>query len=110
MTFSPKLFALTLAAPLALGAPALADTTGEMIDSCVSEMQSVSGPAFADTTYKFKGIRGSSTKKLSFEMKAGDMDETVVCKVRRGSISAIEWPETVVAALEIAPEAPADKS
>lgn len=110
MTFSPKMIALTLAAPLVLAAPALAQTTGEMIDNCVAEMQDISGTTFADTTYKFKSIRGSSAKKLTFDMNAGDMSETVVCKVKRGNITAIDWPETVTAALENTQEQVADIS
>lgn len=110
MTFSPKAIALGLASTLVLATPAVAQTTGESIDQCLVTMEAEAGATFADATYKFKKIRGSSTKKLTFTMTDGEMKETVVCKVRRGEIKDIEWPATVVASLEEATDSVADNS
>ena len=110
MTFSPKMIALGLASTLVLSAPAVAESTGESIDRCLVGMAAEAGDTYAGATYKFKNIRGSSTKKLTFTMTDGDMNEAVVCKVRRGEIKDIEWPAIVVASLEAATETVADNT
>lgn len=99
MRISPRLLTLALAAPLALSGPALADTTGESIDKCVAAMEAASGETYSEASYRFKRIRGSSTKKLQFEMRGVDVSDWVTCKVRRGEVTEIEWPETVLANL-----------
>ncbi len=99
MAFSPRLLLLSVASLGVMSAPAIADTGGEAIDMCMAELEAQTAQA-GSPEFKFKGMRGASVKKVKFTVRMNDDSDTVVCKVKRGEITEIEWPAFVTAALE----------
>jgi len=101
MAFSPRLFAAAAAGAALMTAPAFADSTAEYTDLCIAQFETDTAAHFEDTTFKFKGVRGSSAKKIYFKATLDGETDTVVCKVRRGEITEIVWPAVVEAKLSL---------
>ncbi len=97
MAFPPKTILAAFACSIAFGAPAFADSIADSADLCLDQLEAESTGQLENATYKFKGARGSSVKKLTFKMRLDGETEKVVCKVKRGEITEIEWPEIVTA-------------
>jgi len=99
MAFSPRVLLLSVTSLGVMSAPAVADTGGEAIDMCMAELEAQTAKV-GTPVFKFKGMRGASVKKVKFTVRMNDNADTVICKVKRGEITEIEWPAFVSAALE----------
>ena len=44
-----------------------------------------------DVDVKFKSLSGGRVQSIAFEARAGGEKNTVVCKVKRGEVIALDW-------------------
>ena len=86
---------LALIAPLALSATlasaAHAGSDQEAIDMCRAEMLTQQPTIENADELKFRSVRGSRVRQLTFEYRTEDGRQRAVCKVKRGEIVDVEW-------------------
>ena len=83
-----KLCALGLG--VLLTSPALADVNDDA-QACRQEI--IKNEAITDATVVFKSAQGSSMKKLRFELTQAGAKQNIICKIKRGTVVEIIWPE-----------------
>ena len=76
-------------------APAVqASSINDDIRSCQTALEEQTPDKFENAEYDFKSVRGSGLKKLKFRIEVNNQRSGIVtCKVRRGDVVAIEWPQ-----------------
>ena len=70
--------------------PAFAGIDGDAA-KCMQEIRK--NPTAADALLKFEGVRGGRMQKLRFEMTKSGVKQNVICKIRRGVVVDIDWPD-----------------
>lgn len=59
--------------------------------TCIQEIRK--NPAANDALIKFKSAKGGSLQKLRFEMTKSGAKQNIVCKIKRGVVVDIAWPD-----------------
>ena len=58
---------------------------------CMQEIRK--NPTAADAPLKFKSAHGGRLQRLRFEMTRSGVKQDVICKIRRGVVVDIDWPD-----------------
>jgi|GEM_PF-6972229 len=86
-TLTAAIFASALAL---VSNPAFASSDQDAVNSCRAAL---SVEAEAETKFRFKSLKGSSKKTVTFTASNGDYRERVTCVVRRGAVIDIAYAD-----------------
>ena len=78
---------------LSVTGSALARGIQEDVNLCQKAFRAESARRYDGAIFRFKSERGSRLRTLTFKMMFADQWYTVVCKVKRGEVVEIVWPE-----------------
>ena len=78
---------------LAVTGSALARGLQDDVNLCQTAFKAESDRRYDGAKFKFKSERGSKLRTLTFKMTFADQRYTVDCKVKRGEVVEIVWPE-----------------
>ena len=77
---------LTFIASMTMAATAYASDQ-EDFETCKAAIEAQVGEA----SIRLRGMKGASTRKLSFTVKTGEGTKTATCHIRRGELKDLVW-------------------
>ena len=73
---------------------ASAGSTQSDVNLCRITLETESRGKFDGATFKFGSTRGAALRKLTYQMKFAGESHEVVCKIRKGVVIEIVWPDS----------------
>ena len=78
---------------LSVTGSALAKGLQDDANLCQAAFKAESDRRYDGAKFKFKSKRGAKLRRLSYQMKFAGQRYRVVCKVKKGEVVEIVWPE-----------------